>query len=29
MVDFKNMKGGDPEGQAKNNSKQPKKENDC
>ena len=26
MVDFKNMKGGDPEGQAKNNSKQPKKE---
>ena len=23
MVDFKNMKGGDPEGQAKNNSKKP------
>lgn len=26
MVDFKNMKGGDPEGQAKNNSKKPEKE---
>ena len=26
MVDFKNIKGGDPEGQAKNNSKKPEKE---
>jgi hypothetical protein len=25
MVDFKNIKGGDPEGQAKNNSKKPEK----
>ena len=25
MVDFKNMRGGDPEGQAKNNSKKPEK----
>lgn len=26
MVDFKNMRGGDPEGQAKNNQKKPEKE---
>ena len=26
MVDFKNIKGGDPEGQAKNNQKRPEKE---